>query len=163
MNSRCPTCGGRYVTWTPVKIIEACQEWARRHDGVPPAAKDWNRSAPWHPSPTAVYRHFGSWNRMIAAAGFKPRVQGGQSRCTREYAEAALFEWRFTHGRLPTMREWRLPAEGRPTCHQAVRLFGSWNAFLVACGYGPVKKYRSVHGYRSQAAAVTKRKALVSA
>lgn len=158
MNNRCPHCGSRYATWSRQAVIAAAQEWHRRY-GVAPTAQNWVRSASWHPAASGVFRQFGSWNEMVAAAGFEPRKKGGQRMYDREFVKTALFEWMFAHGRLPTGREWRRPEPGRPTQQQVIKLFGSWNAGLVWCGYVPVKSYRDRVGYSSQIGAATRRMA----
>jgi hypothetical protein len=79
--------GMRHPTWTPERIIAAIQQWAREHDGEPPAKTQWSRRntrggvvpgkpGSTRPSPRHVARAFGSWNAAIAAAGFEPRTKG---------------------------------------------------------------------------------------
>lgn len=72
--------------WTPERVVEAIQRWAREHDGVPPVANDWRRPPPGYPSTTSVYRTrarpngaFRTWNEAIEDAGFTPKKQGNQS------------------------------------------------------------------------------------
>ena len=153
MSDRCPTCGGRFVTWAPHRIIETAQKWAREH-GEPPKQRDWSPAGPFHPAPRTVRDAFGSWNAMILAAGLDPRQRGGRNpNWTREAAEQALLEWVFRHGRIPQKRDWKPAADGRPTADQVVLLYGSWNAFIVAAGYEPTRRYRTTEGYYRQAGA----------
>lgn len=155
MTDRCPTCGGRRVTWSPDRILDAAHEWAKVH-GEPPKRRDWATGArgPNYPGTRTVSDVFGSWNAMIEAAGFAPRQRGGRDReWTRAAATQALFEWVFAHGRLPQKRDWRPSRPDRPSSDQMVLLFGSWNAFLASAGYEPLRKMRSLESYHRQAGA----------
>lgn len=154
---RCPTCGGRRVTWSPARIIEAAQSWAETH-GAPPSASQWYAAGPNHPNNATVFNVFGSWNAMIAAAGFEPRGVGGQRpvRWTREACESALFEWAFAHGRVPRARDWKVSGPDHPAEQTIRKVYGSWNAFVVAAGYEPKVKYRTVEGYARQAGAAAR-------
>lgn len=92
---RCQPCasartGAAMMIWTPGRIIQAIQEWARVY-GEPPAMPDWNpwsarnqlhdeeRARRWErangrwPWFTSVVIRFGSWNEGMLAAGFQPR------------------------------------------------------------------------------------------
>lgn len=162
---RCPTCGGLPPAWGPAQIVAAINRWVAEHDGRPPTADQWVRSTPRNPANTTVLVVFGSWNNGLRAAGQKPVKPGGRrhGQWTRESMIAALFEWRFAQGRLPGFRDWATREEGRPTSSQAQRLFGSWNAFLVAGGYEPAVLRRPIVGYQRQAGAATRRLALTEA
>lgn len=65
--------GGSQEVWSDEQMIRALRTWATEHDGEPPTYKDWNRSAPGHPSHRAVVNRFGSWNNALEAAGFCAR------------------------------------------------------------------------------------------
>lgn len=152
MSDRCPTCGGRKSTWPPAAIIEACRKFADAR-GEPPTAADWDRATPHTPSFTTVRAHFGTWNAMIAAAGFTPRDPHSpqRTRWTAEQITAAIFEWKYARGSLPSYSDWAKRGEGRPTSSQVVRRFGSFNAGIVAAGYTPRVSHRSRVGYQHQA------------
>jgi len=81
--------------WSRDEIIEAVQRWADEHDGRPPSYQEWDpamakrRGRPdmadefyggvWPPASVACRRTGGSWNELVAAAGFDPRAPGAIS------------------------------------------------------------------------------------
>jgi hypothetical protein len=86
---RSPTRTRRHLE-SPQAVLEAIQEWERRH-GEPPGMADWDPARArglrqdWRtvrfyegdwPSIVTVKHHFGTLNRAIAAAGLRPRVRG---------------------------------------------------------------------------------------
>lgn len=153
MSDRCPTCGGRKATWTQQAILTAVHVWEKKH-GDPPRANQWSAATPEHPASSTALRMFGSWNRMIAAAGFKPRARHRPPQSveyTRAQVVQAIFQHTVSYGRLPRYDDWSVTEAGRPSAGQVVRLFGSWNAGIVAAGYEPRKKRRSLSGYSHQA------------
>ncbi len=96
---RCHKCQSIHQAhWTPDVIVAAIRAWAKTHDGVPPAATNWNwiqalalghpeKAEEFHASPPGtwpsvdtVQRIFGSWNEAIAAAGFLPTSVGRYDR-----------------------------------------------------------------------------------
>lgn len=161
MSARCSHCGGVLAAWNRKSIIKAIQEWARAHDGVPPRAKDWFVSTPEHSAHTTPLRLFGSWNAAIKAAGFAANRSGGQPQWDRGQVTAAIFRWHFEHGELPRGDEWNSAQDGFPSRSVVIRLFGSWNAGIVAAGYEPRITSRalssSVLGYRARSGAVARR------
>ena len=46
-----------------------------------------------------------------------------------------LQAWAHEHGRPPTLEEWRRAGARHPSAATVRRLFGSWNAALVAAGF----------------------------
>ena len=46
-----------------------------------------------------------------------------------------LQSWAHEHGRPPTLEEWRRAGTRHPSAATVRRLFGSWNAALVAAGF----------------------------
>jgi len=48
---------------------------------------------------------------------------------------ARLHAWSQEHGRPPTLEEWRRAGESHPSAATVRRLFGTWNAALVAAGF----------------------------
>lgn len=165
MNGRCPLCGGRKITWTPRTCLAAVSAWVAEY-GKPPTADGWRLATPHTPSSTTVLRVFGSWNAMIMQAGFEPRHRGqwkkGQRMFSREQILSAIYLFRYENGRLPLYSDWDHAVEGRPTSHQVVRVFGSWNSAIVAAGYTPNRPRRSPEGYRNLTGSVT-RQAVVAA
>ena len=49
----------------------------------------------------------------------------------------AIRAWRKEHGAPPRMEDWRAAGPGRPTTTTVVRMFGSWNAAMVAAKVKP--------------------------
>lgn len=148
---RCPTCGAIPPrTWTPERIIDAFQAWAVKH-GRQPVQRDWRRATPFSPSKTTVIAMFGSWNAGVEAAGYVALKRGGRSELTRADVLAALLRWKFQYGELPTGPDWAAMTDEWPSCGQVRRMFGSWNAGIVAAGYEPRNRFRSVEGYQRQA------------
>lgn len=145
---------GRY--WTRDRIADAVRAWVARY-GRQPKYNQWRTATPSTPSSTTVQDRFGSWSAGMRYAGFEPRRQGREAdEWTREGALKAIYQHMFDHGRRPTSDEWHTAGKGRPTSKQVKRLFGSWNAAIVAAGYTPDRLHRSVHGYRAVMAGVTK-------
>lgn len=155
--TRCDVCGGRPVSWPRHKIVRACRDWAA-DTGGPPAAADWAKATPEHPSESTVRRAFGTWNDMLAEAGFtrRPRHRPGGRRFTRRDVRDDVTRFVYLHGRLPTVKDWRVRADGGPTSPQLISQFGSFNAAIVVAGYEPPIKRRSIEGYERQASAAAK-------
>lgn len=150
-DGRCPTCGGRTV-WPRDRIIKAAQEFAALNGDEPPAAADWRASTWQHPSDSIVRKVFGTWNAMIAAAGFQPRRPGApRAKWSREQVAYLITVWRFEHGELPSYKDWCRAAPGRPTSSQLQRMYGSFNAAIVHAGYEPFNRRRSDVSYRGEA------------
>lgn len=79
---RCIHCQPIY--WTPERIIEAVQAWARKH-GRPPVPNEWRKATPDHPATSSCYRSSGNrsvkaafpnWADLIEAAGFPRPLTG---------------------------------------------------------------------------------------
>ena len=134
----CPSCGRVAPTWTPDAIIRALQAWQKKH-GRNPGWNDWQHAGHGHPTAERVRHAFGSWADGLKAAGLQ--LAPTQRRWTEKQCVQALFEWRLAHGRMPTHKEWRRAAEGRPTYFTILNLFGSWNTFLEYAGYPVTKKW----------------------
>jgi hypothetical protein len=135
--------------WTRETIIYAFELWHRRHLCSPTVA-EWRRAGESHPSVTTVRTVFGSWNSAVAAAGLRPRRPGearkgnpGAPNGNQESAVrwpkrrvlAHLHAWAQENGRPPTLEEWRRAGESHPSAATVRRLFGTWNAALVAAGF----------------------------
>lgn len=74
--------------WKPEAVLDAIRRWVDSH-GEPPYARDWNTASNPHPdwslgdypSWNTVGEKFGTFNKGVEAAGFKPRYPiGGQPR-----------------------------------------------------------------------------------
>lgn len=154
MTACCPTCGSRYATWTPQRILDAAAAWNSRY-GHPPTANEWSVASPVNPIRRTVRRHFPSWDAMLRAAGL-PTYPERRRAWTKEATLQAAFLWRFRHGRLPKSGEWVCVTADHPNRYRVRELFGSWNAMIVAAGYAPAVRRRSVEGYRRQAGAATR-------
>ncbi len=141
-----------WAFWTRTAIIDAAHAWALEH-GHPPGAIDWRRAEPSHPADSAVRRIFGTWNTMISECGWEPRGAHRPAMWTREATQQALFEWTYRHGRHPRFKDWQKVSPSRPTAQQVIKMYGSWNAMLVAGGYTPRVMYRTTVGYQRQAGA----------
>jgi hypothetical protein len=48
--------------WTREMVIEAIQEWARRHGGRAPTQKEWMRRGEYHPAFSTAAKRFGGWS-----------------------------------------------------------------------------------------------------
>jgi hypothetical protein len=79
-----PTAEGGWTRKKKTKdeVLDALRKWIVAHDGEPPALSDWRGTGGEWPSPQTVERLFGTWAGMFAAAGLKPRAQGGGHRKT---------------------------------------------------------------------------------
>jgi Homing endonuclease associated repeat len=136
--------------WTRETIIYAFELWHRRYLCSPTVA-EWRRAGRDNPSATTVRSAFGSWNSAVKAAGLRPRRPGearktGSPAIEHPPAEAVtrwppprvverLQAWAHEHGRPPTLEEWRRAGARHPSAATVRRLFGSWNAALVAAGF----------------------------
>jgi Homing endonuclease associated repeat len=58
--------------WTSELIVYAIELWQQQHLRIP-TTNEWVRAGTNHPSRVTVIRRFGSWNKAMAAAGFRPR------------------------------------------------------------------------------------------
>lgn len=123
------------LVWTPDMILAACKGWAQQN-GRPPAASDWRLVGSYHPSTKTVLRRFGSWNAMIAAAGFEPRNEGAVCHWTKDAIAMAMLDWLGRTGDWPSCRAWRVPRPNVNPAHSTVfRTFGSWNAAKRYAGW----------------------------
>lgn len=123
--------------WKRDHMLALCRDWVVAY-GVPPRGEDWKGSNGRFPSKATVERHFGTWNEMIAVAGFEPRTAA--TKClywTEELIVAACREFHDKHGRIPKAGEWRDAAFDHPTAHSVQRRFGSWNKMIAAAGFEP--------------------------
>jgi hypothetical protein len=136
--------------WTRETIIYAFELWHRRYLCSPTVA-EWRRAGRDNPSATTVRSAFGSWNSAVKAAGLRPRRPGEPRRTGTPVPGAAPAEaltrwppqrvverlqaWSHEHGRAPTLEEWRRAGARHPSAATVRRLFGSWNAALVAAGF----------------------------
>lgn len=57
------------------RVIQDIQKWASLHNGQPPHGNDFSGNPEYVSLATAASK-FGSWNKAIQAAGFKPRPPG---------------------------------------------------------------------------------------
>lgn len=71
-----------------------------------------------------------------------------ESPWTRENIVEALLLWAELYGRSPRSRDWittTMPEPARsqawPNANDVVRLFGSWNAGLLAAGFKPQTRW----------------------
>ncbi len=138
--------------WTRARVIDACQQWAHEH-GRPPKAIDWRKATPSHPNTATACDALGTWNELLRAAGLEPRPAGSSSHYTRADIIQAIYAHVFEHGRIPRELDWRTSHPSRPSAQQTKRLFGTWNAAIVAAGYPPRQPRRTLDGYRRQAGA----------
>jgi len=46
-----------------------------------------------------------------------------------------MHAWADEHGRPPTLEEWRRASARHPSAATVRRLFGTWNAALIAAGF----------------------------
>jgi hypothetical protein len=61
--------------WTKEAIICAIRRWVDFY-GEPPTSKTWKTAIDTYPSTWMVRTVFGSWNKGIRAAGYRPRPRG---------------------------------------------------------------------------------------
>ena len=154
--------------WTRETIIYAFELWHRRYLCSPTVA-EWRRAGRDNPSATTVRSAFGSWNSAVeggrpasAAAGRGPRrparrssraraPEDGHALAAAARRRARCRRWAHEHGRPPTLEEWRRAGTRHPSAATVRRLFGSWNAALVAAGFEmrppgvPVEPRSSTH------------------
>jgi hypothetical protein len=158
---RCPHCGAIPATWPRQRILEACRTWADLH-GKPPTAAGWRASTHTHPSESMVRREFGSWNAMMEQAGFTTRNPWApRSSVTAAWGRneivAAVFKFKYEHGRLPRWRDWPTVTDEYPPAWRVQRVFGSFSGAIVAAGYEPEYTRRSKRQLQAVSAGVTRR------
>lgn len=151
---RCKDCFPRTPKyWTAERIVAAIQEWAREHNGAPPAASEWlgqvegsigqyakgPRSASgvhrrWPPV-TTVQREFGSWANAIEAAGFPKPTVGRYTRSTTTRAKISAVQRKIDYDKLVELH------------HQG--LTASEIAAAIGCSEGTVHGLRAKLGLKS--------------
>lgn len=134
---RCKCCGHKIITWSPRKIVQAARAFTLENGRVP-GAPDWKVGTADHPAQTSVCNMFGSWNRMLAAAGLEERSRFERPAIwTREMVRDALLDHLAAHGRWPKWRDWCTGKPGgrdsltRPSSFTVRKLFGSWSAAIA--------------------------------
>lgn len=137
VEGRCNCCGHRIITWTPEQIVLALFEFVDTHDRVPKAS-EWREGAADHPAQSSVAQMFGSWNRLLAAAGLADRAMWEKPTIwTREMVVAAILDFRVRENRWPVFRDWTKAKEGgrgsmgRPSAFTVAKLFGGWKAAIL--------------------------------
>ena len=121
--------------WTREELIELLVKLGEKL-GRTPTIKDVN-TAEDMPSNATYAKYFGSWNKALGAAGFKPNVRYDW---TEEKLIELLVKFKKKLGRIPTMEDVRA-AKDMPSAATYQRLFGSWNKALGAAGLKPNMKY----------------------
>lgn len=142
----CHPCATRQANprrWSEEEVLEAVQKWERL-EGRPPAMQEWRAqrlggTERWEAEfpawpPGSVGRiMFGSWNRLLEAAGVginHPSWEPDQILVAlRGYAE------RF--GGSPAKQDLEYPPSGLPSARTVRRHFGSFTAGLRAAGLEP--------------------------
>ena len=137
--------------WTRETIIYAFELWHRRYLCSPTVA-EWRRAGSDNPSATTVRQRVrlveqrGQGGRAAAAAAGRGSQDGHARRSSGRRPSAVtrwppprvverLQAWAHEHGRPPTLEEWRRAGARHPSAATVRRLFGSWNAALVAAGF----------------------------
>ena len=142
--SYCISCHARLVAthWTPKRIIEAAQDWAREH-GRPPTATEWLRATADHPANSTVQLKFDSWAEMIEQAGFPRPQMGKKSGDYSPSANAALIDLLNEKGLLTLAEGKQLMAEMRPNLTAQRLVTGVHNALAWACKMGYAQRLNS--------------------
>jgi hypothetical protein len=145
---RCGCCGRTTPIWSVAAIVDAMRAWAEAN-GRAPSSYAWRKAEVGHPSFDQVCEVFGTFDRARAAAGLRYQRTNGRGVWTRETVKAAFFRFVFLHGRLPRAREWATTNRSNdwPSTTTVRRLFGAWNAAVVAAGYEPSHPRKSRKGY----------------
>lgn len=133
----------RRNAWDRAEMIGALQAWRDQH-GRSPLEREWVLASSEHPCSLTVGRHFGEWNRALAAAGLERVPQRRPRSWTEAQIIAALREFARQNGRPPKSMEWAHCAGGRP-CAATVRArFGHFADALHAAGLtlAPRRGYR---------------------
>lgn len=138
-----PHRGGR-KRWTEERILAATQRHVEA-TGKQPSAEDWRAAGVGRPNTSTVLYVFGSWSKMIAAAGFTPLPAGRPPTWSRELCVQAIQRWMEEQGRPPTTREWRNPSGWHPQATTVWRIFGSWEKGLTAAGVSRMKRRRNAN------------------
>ena len=125
--------------WTQAATLEAVRADAARR-GRSPRADDWPRSTAGHPSAAIAGRLFGSWNKMLAAAGLPTHKRGAPSaeQLTRR-AEEMVRALRSAQAELGAGfarpgYETLARTRGWPSGGAISRHFGSWPTAYEAAG-----------------------------
>lgn len=159
---RCPHCGLLEPVWTKAAIVDAIRRWTDEH-GEAPHSRGWKSRVPGYPTSGTVRERFGSFAAALEAAGVEPRRRVNASgEWTREEVVEAIYRWAFLHGEIPQARDWVTSVDGFPTESWVRKLFGTWNAAIVAAGYEPRFPRRSKKGYRAVMAQVTRREGVAA-
>jgi hypothetical protein len=133
----CPHCGQMKPIWTPRAIIDAAHEWTQTY-GRAPTRSDWGRAQPGYPTHSTVYNVFGSWSRMLAAAGLRPVPRG--VRWSDTAIINAFHDWVAEYGTWPTWINWARASSSHPSAETVRAHFGSWSAGQRAAGRASLQK-----------------------
>ena len=121
--------------WTKGELIELLVKLGEKL-GRTPKMEDLN-AAEDIPSITTYRKFFGSWNKALEMAGFKPSRRRDY---TREGLIELLVKFEKKLGRTPTLEDLKA-TEDMPSETTCLRFFGSWNKALEAAGLNPNIRY----------------------
>lgn len=147
----CWLCGNPQPLWAPQRIVDAALAWLDERERLP-TAEDWVNGTPDHPANVTVCKVFGTWNRMLAAAGLASRRKRANPVWSFDTIAASMIDWLLEYGRWPTAADWNAPLNlcdgerkvllarqrSRPHTNTVLRIFGTWNDAKRHAGWNGV-------------------------
>ncbi len=124
---------GKGATMPPDEIVVALQDFKRR-SGRAPTSTDLDTAGNGLPHSQTVVRGFGSVAGALQAAGIRP-LRRPQRQWTPDDAVAEIRAFARRTGNPPRVDDSRDRNSGLPSQGVVTRLFGNWNAGLVAAGF----------------------------
>jgi hypothetical protein len=121
--------------WTEETVIRAIRDVSS--SGKVPTSEALKREGKSRIVRQAV-KVFGSWNKAVLAAGFTPINQHAR-KWTEETVIKAIRDV-SSSGKAPTSEVLKREGKGR-IVQAAVKVFGSWNAAILAAGFTPINQY----------------------
>ena len=116
------------AAWTRETILAAVRLFVERN-GRPPRGREWLLPHVDYPHRDVVTNRFGSWNTMLAEAGFEPLGKHPPRAWTRDQVAAAFLDFLVREGRWPTTRDCdRSRDGGLPSKYIIYALFDSLGA-----------------------------------
>lgn len=130
--------------WSRERVVAACRLFAERNERTP-RTRDWLKPHPEYPHTHLAIARFGSWNAMLAAAGFLPRGTHPPRKWTEDAIANAFLDFLLREGRWPTVRDCDPSRDRRiPNRGTVYGVFGTWSAAKRYAGWDPDAKLRPV-------------------
>ena len=126
----------RTKKYTRSRLIEILQKWEKDNGKIPEEKDFTNKGLPYY---TTYVNEFGTWNKVLEAAGFETRGPNGRigyNKYTRKQLIEILQKWEKDNGKIPTEKDFRDNPK-YPSFMTYINEFSSWNSALIIAGFKP--------------------------